>query len=147
MGTASKTNGNIREEMVQMLGTVPEWMDKVPASGLPGLWAQCRDFHLAETKIPNKYKELIGLGVAAATRCKYCVLFHTEAAKVFGATEEEIAEASLMAGVTMNISTFVNAQQIDFEKFRKETLGIVSFVKQQMAAKPKTGARPPSAHA
>lgn len=147
MGTAKQANGNIRDEIVQMLGTVPEWMDKVPASGLPGLWAQMRDFHLAETKIPNKYKELIGLGVAAATRCRYCVLFHTEAAKLFGATEEEIAEASLMAGVTMGVSSFINAQAPDFESFRKETLGIVSYVKKQMAAQPKGGTRSSAAHA
>ncbi len=146
MGTA-KTNGSIREEITQMLGTVPEWMNDVPSAGLPGLWAQMRDFHLAETRIPNKYKELIGLGVSAATRCRYCVLFHTEAAKLFGATDEEIAEASLMAGVTMGVSTFINAQAPDFEQFRKETLGIVAHVKQQMAAKPKVGTRSQAAHA
>jgi len=38
---------------------------------------------------------------------------HTEAAKLYGATDAEIAEASLMGGFTMLGSTFLNAQQTD----------------------------------
>jgi len=68
----------------------------MPELGLNGFWGLMRIFYLAETQIPNKYKELIGLAVSGATRCKCCALFHTEAAKVFGATDAEIAEASLM---------------------------------------------------
>ena len=94
-----------------------------------------RDFELAETKIPNKYKELIGLAVSGATRCKYCALFHTEAARLFGATDDEIAEASTMSGFTMFASTFINAQQIDYDKFRGETLKAVDYVKRQLASK------------
>ncbi len=32
------------------------------------------------------YKELIGIAVSGATHCRYCAYFHTEAAKLFGAT-------------------------------------------------------------
>ena len=49
----------------------------------------------------NKYKELIGLAVSGATRCRYCCYFHTEAARLFGATDEEITEAALIAKNTM----------------------------------------------
>ena len=141
MGTATK-NFELHKEIEQAFGRVPEWLSRLPESALGGMWAQMRDFELAETKIPNKYKELIGLGVAGATRCRYCALFHTEAAKLYGATDEEIAEASAMAGFTMAASTFMNAQQFDYEQFRKETFEIVAFVKQQMARKAKAGAGP-----
>ena len=116
-------------EIEQTLGVVPEWIKQMPAGGASGFWGVARDFWLADTKIPNKYKELIGLAVSGATRCKYCALFHTEAARVFGASDEEISEASLMGAVTMMGSTFINAQQIDYEQFRQETLGIVRYVK------------------
>ena len=53
----------------------------MPPTLLEGFWSTMRDFQLAETTIPNKYKELIGLAVSGATRCKYCTLFHAEAAK------------------------------------------------------------------
>jgi len=91
MATVDKTKlGNtsgIREEMKQMLGQVPGWVGAMPDAALPGFWSMMRDFQLAETAIPNKYKELIGLAVSGATRCRYCALFHTEAAKLFGATD------------------------------------------------------------
>src|SRR5690606_12626 len=115
-------------EIEETFGLVPGWIKQVPDSGLGALWSMMRDFYIAQTQIPNKYKELIGLAVAGATRCRYCALFHTEAARVHGATDAEIAEASLMGGVTMLASTFVNAEQIDYDKFRRETLDIVRYV-------------------
>jgi AhpD family alkylhydroperoxidase len=129
--------GALYREIEQMFGQVPQWIRALPETGLAGFWTVFRDFYLAETRIPNKYKELIGLGVSAATRCRYCTLFHTEAARLAGATDEEIAEASLMAGVTMMGSTFLNGQQTDYERFRKETLDIVQFVKRQQTNAPR----------
>lgn len=133
------------DEIKETFGRVPEWMGQVPDQALPGMWATMRDFHLAETEIPNKYKELIGLAVAGATRCRYCAMFHTETARLFGATDREIAEASLMAGISMQASTFVNAQQVDYERFAKETRDIVAHVKKQRKAG--TGRARPSAQA
>ncbi len=133
------------DEIKETFGRVPEWMGQVPDQALPGMWATMRDFHLAETEIPNKYKELIGIAVAGTTRCRYCALFHTEAAKLFGATDREIAEASLMAGVSMEVSTFLNAQQVDYERFAKETRDIVAHIKKQRKAS--TGRARPSAQA
>lgn len=137
MATSINVNkSELYREIEQMFGQVPQWIRTLPDTGLAGFWAMFRDFYLAETKIPNKYKELIGLGVSAATRCRYCTLFHTEAARLAGATDDEIAEASLMAGVTMMGSTFLNGQQTDYERFRKETLDIVQFVRRQQANAP-----------
>ncbi|HEY3818265.1 MAG TPA: carboxymuconolactone decarboxylase family protein [Polyangiaceae bacterium] len=133
-------------EIEQAFGRVPEWIGAMPDSALGGFWTLFRDFYLAETKIPNKYKELIGLGVSGATRCKYCALFHTEAARLYGATDDEIAEASMMGGVTMMASTFINAEQVDYERFRKETLDIVAYVKKEQSKKTK-GAPAAAAHA
>jgi AhpD family alkylhydroperoxidase len=119
------------KEITEALGLVPQWMEQMPEGGLQGFWGMARDFWLKETKIPNKYKELIGIAVSGATRCKYCVLFHTEAARLFGATDEEIAEASMMSSLTMCGSTFINAQQIDYEKFRQETRDIIAYVRKR----------------
>ena len=118
MATAVNKN-EVYKEIEGAFGRVPEWVKALPDGAVGGLWAQMRDFYLAETQIPNKYKELIGVAVSGATRCKYCALFHTEAARLFGATDQEISEACMMGGITMGISTFINAQQVDYEKFRK----------------------------
>lgn len=136
----------VYEEVTQAFGQVPDWVKEFPDSVTPGFWAVMRDFHLANTKIPNKYKELIGLGVAGATRCRYCALFHTEAARLFGATDEEIAEASAMSGLSMMASTFLNAEQTDYDRFRKQTLEMLEYVRAHPPGKEKAGSAA-SAHA
>jgi AhpD family alkylhydroperoxidase len=132
----------IHDEIKAAFGLVPEWIQQMPEASLAGFWGLFRDFYLAETTIPNKYKELIGIGVSAATRCRYCVLFHTEGARLHGATDEEIAEASMMAGVTMCGSSFLNGQAIDFQGFARETEQIVDHVRKQgNGGKARGGAR------
>lgn len=126
----------VRRDIEATLGRVPGWVDEIPGVALEGFWSLMKGFELGETKIPNKYKELIGLAVAGATRCRYCALFHTEGARLNGATDEEIAEASLMAGLTMCASTFLNAQQVDYGRFRDETLKIVEYVRDARAGAP-----------
>lgn len=60
--------------------------------------------------IPQKYRELIALGVALTTQCPYCLDVHTANAKKAGATREEIAEvafitAALRAGAAVTHGT------------------------------------------
>jgi AhpD family alkylhydroperoxidase len=128
----SQTRQDVYKELKDALGLVPQWIEQMPEGVLQGFWVQARDFWLKETKIPNKYKELIGVAVSGATRCKYCALFHTEAARLFGATDDEIAEASAMGAITMMGSTFINSQQIDYEKFHQETRDIIAHIKKQV---------------
>jgi AhpD family alkylhydroperoxidase len=52
---------------------------------------------LAEGTIPVKYKELIAVAVALTTQCPYCIEIHNSNARKAGATDEEIAEAALVA--------------------------------------------------
>jgi AhpD family alkylhydroperoxidase len=120
----------IHKEIEDMFGQVPHWLRELPDNALGGFWTTMRDFHLAETALPNKTKELIGIAVSGATRCRYCTLFHTEAARLFGATDAEIAEAASMAGLTMHASTFLNAMQVDYDEFRRETLDMIAYARQ-----------------
>jgi len=47
--------------------------------------------------ISLKYKELIAVAVAVTTQCPYCIEAHAKRAKEAGASEEELAEATLVA--------------------------------------------------
>ena len=47
--------------------------------------------------IPLKYKELIAVAVALTTQCPYCIEIHSKRAKQAGATEQELAETTLIA--------------------------------------------------
>jgi AhpD family alkylhydroperoxidase len=47
--------------------------------------------------IPVKYKELMAVAVALTTQCPYCIEIHSKKARKAGATEQELAEATLVA--------------------------------------------------
>src|SRR5262245_11505356 len=47
--------------------------------------------------IPLKYKELMAVAVALTTQCPYCIEIHAKKARKAGATEQELAEATLVA--------------------------------------------------
>jgi AhpD family alkylhydroperoxidase len=138
MGMVSKKS-DVYKDIKESFGQVPTWLKDVPDQALSGFWSVMKDFYLAETALPNKTKELIGIAVSGATRCRYCQLFHTEAARLFGATDVEIAEAAMMSGVTMMASSYINAIGSDYDQFRRETLEIVSYIR---AHHPSPGKRP-----
>jgi AhpD family alkylhydroperoxidase len=117
----------------ETLGLVPEFIAELPDSLVETEWQSFKVLMLSETSIPNKYKELIGLGVSGATRCKYCAYFHTEAARLWGATDEEINETALVAKHTMGWSTYLNARQFDYDQFVREFDQIAEHVRSQMA--------------
>lgn len=56
----------------------------------------------ANPKLDPKTRELIALAVAVTVRCDGCIVTHTEAAKRYGATQEEVMEA-------LGIAVAVNA--------------------------------------
>ena len=47
--------------------------------------------------IPLKYKELMAVAVALTTQCPYCIEIHAGKAKKAGATEQELAETTMIA--------------------------------------------------
>jgi len=116
-------------EMEAAFGLVPAWARKMPAGAWPGFWSQLRDFAQAETAIPAKHKELIGLAVSAATHCRYGVYLHTVGARLRGATEEEVAEAGMMAGLTMAGDTCLNALNVDYNEFIQDVDKMVAFAR------------------
>jgi len=63
---------------------------------------------------------LTGIAIAAVTKCKYCSYYHTEMAKLLGATDEEIEEVVHFSKSTAGWSTYINGLQIDYDEFKDE---------------------------
>jgi AhpD family alkylhydroperoxidase len=68
-----------------------------------------KTFSFGKTKIPAKYRELMGLVIAASIKCPYCIHFHTRAARMNGATDEEIAETAMLTRFTTGWSSILHA--------------------------------------
>ena len=47
--------------------------------------------------IPLKFKELMAVAVALTTQCPYCIEIHAKKARKAGASEQELAETTLVA--------------------------------------------------
>jgi AhpD family alkylhydroperoxidase len=125
---------DVERDIEETLGLMPEFMKRVPDYLLPTEWASFKALELSDTTaIPNKYKEMIGLAVSGATRCRYCAYFHAEAARMFGATEDEIVETAMIAKNTMGWSTYLNTLQFDYDEFTDEFDRITAHVREQMA--------------
>ena len=109
-------------EIKEMLGEVPRLFQELEfdETAHDALWEIFKKYELGEAVIPGKYRHLIALGVASAIHCPYCVPFHSEAAKLNGATEEEIKEASLMALTVSAFSTYLHGRQVPLDQFREE---------------------------
>lgn len=129
------THNQAREQIKETFGRVPMMFQEIPDYLLPTEWQSFERLGLSDRPaIPAKYRELIGLAVSGATRCRYCVHFHTEAARLFGATEEEIRDAALVAKNTMGWSTYLNTRNYDYNELKNDFDRCLQHVRQQMMA-------------
>ncbi|HSY38233.1 MAG TPA: carboxymuconolactone decarboxylase family protein, partial [Polyangia bacterium] len=130
------------KEAAQMLGYVPDFLRTFPDEARAGAWKQFRDVQLNPgTALAGKNKELVGLAVASQIPCKFCIIAHTEFAKLNGATDAEIHEAIAMAALTRDLSTMLNGMEVDEPQFRRD---IDHLVKGAKAAAQKAAAKSPT---
>lgn len=123
----------VYQEMEQMLGIVPSFFKTLPDNSLKLEWELMKQVQMVPGAIPNKYRELIGVAVSAVSKCHYCSYFHTEFAKLNGATDAEIEDAIHYAKSTAGWSTWINGYQTDFDQFRKEVDQVCAHVRAQAA--------------
>jgi AhpD family alkylhydroperoxidase len=71
-------------------------LDANAPDGMKAFWAFDKAA-MAAGAIPVKYKELIASGVGFTTQCPYCIEIHAGRAREAGATDNEIAEAVVVA--------------------------------------------------
>lgn len=130
----TRTRAEVEQEMKEMLGLVPNFFKKIPDESFDHEWTLFKRLELGDTLIPNKYKELMGIALHAETKCRYCTLFHTEAARLFGATEEEIQEAVHFAKMSVGWSVYLNGMQQDFDLFSEELERMTNYIEEHAPA-------------
>jgi AhpD family alkylhydroperoxidase len=119
---------NTLKDIKKTLGMVPGFMKALPEEALVHEWPIWKRYTIEESEIPEKYRELIGLAIAANIKCPYCLFFHSAMAKMAGATNEELAEVAMLAGLAARWNTILHAQQYDMDIFEKEGQKIGEFL-------------------
>jgi AhpD family alkylhydroperoxidase len=130
----SRPRSEVEGEIRETLGLVPSFFDRIPDNVIDQEWTLFKHWELEETLIPNKYKELLMLAVHAETKCRYCTLFHTEVARMFGASDEEIQEAVHLAKHTVGWSVYLNGIREDFDRFANELNEIGAYMSEHAPA-------------
>jgi len=122
-------------DIEKTLGFVPGFMKAIPKDVLIHDWPLMKKYQMGETAIPAKYREFIGLAIAANIKCPYCTLMHTAIATLNGATDKEIAEVAFLASLTSRWSAMLHALQYNYDTFSKEVRQIGDYA--QKTAKKK----------
>lgn len=107
------------DDIEQTLGLVPPPLDSIPEGDTVAEWPTFKKYVVGETEIPPKYRELMGLAVAANIKCPYCTHFHTAAARIHGASDAELAETFTLASFTSRYSAMLHASQQDLDEFKQ----------------------------
>lgn len=123
----------VYQEIKALFGLVPSFIKSVPDDTLESEWFLMRKLVVEEKHIPHKYKELMGIAMSAATKCQYCLFFHTQLAILFGATSDEIQEAVQYAKNSAGWSTYLNGMGVDLNEFKEEVEQMCAYVSQSHA--------------
>ncbi len=132
---AIMTREEVYSQITEVFGLVPSMFRALPDSSLEAEWELFKRVQLEEGPIPNKYRELIGVAIAGITKCRYCAFYHTELAKLNGATEAEIEDAVHYAKSSAGWSAYVNGLQLDYDEFKTEVLQACEHVRRAQLAK------------
>jgi len=138
LNSAIDTRSEVIADIQNIFGQALGFFEQLPDPVLRHAWKLFRGVSLSETLIPGKHKELISLGVAAALSCRYCTYFHTEAAKLNGASDDEIKETAAFVAQARYFTTIVTGQRLDHDQFRKDVRPLVATMRKRAAT---TGGR------
>jgi len=108
------------KDIEKTMGLVPGFMKAIPKDVLIQDWPLMKKYQTGESAIPAKYRDFIGLAIAANIKCPYCALMHTAMATLSGATDKEMAEVAFLASYTSRWSAMLHALQYDYDTFDKE---------------------------
>lgn len=117
------------KEIENTFGIFPEFMKNTPEDILPQMWPLFKKYQMGKSVIPEKYREMMMLAAAAATKCPYCQTYHKVVSKLFGATDEELKELAVIVGLTSFWSNILHTQNYDYNTFVKEVKQISEYMK------------------
>jgi AhpD family alkylhydroperoxidase len=108
------------KDIENTFGMLPGFMRNTPKDILPQMWPLFKKYQMGTSIIPQKYREMMMLAAAAATKCPYCQTYHKEIAKIYGATVEELNDLAVIIGQTSFWSNVRHTQNYDYDTFVRE---------------------------
>ncbi len=132
-GTNTMTRDQVYADMKATFGEVPSFFTYMPDDELSLEWALFKHMGTTPGAVPDKYRELIGVAVAGTLKCRYCTYYHTQMAKLAGATDAEIEDAMHVAKDANGWSAYINGLQVNYDQFKTEVDQACAFAKTHQA--------------
>jgi alkylhydroperoxidase/carboxymuconolactone decarboxylase family protein YurZ len=133
---AEEANTMSREEIYRELeknmGEVPRFFRELSDTSLQIEYETMKIGRTHKSVVPQKYLELVGLGVSAAQSSRLGVLWHREMAKAYGATDAEIQETLYFSKVSVGWTAFIEGLDYDYGDYRKEVENIAKRMREQL---------------
>jgi AhpD family alkylhydroperoxidase len=121
-------------EIEATFGFVPGFIQTMSDVSLADEWNTLKSVQMVPGPIPAKYRELLGLAVAAARGCEYCAYFHTQFAMLNGASQAEIEDAVHFAKSNVGWSTYLHGMQYPLEQFKLDVDRICQHIRDTQSA-------------
>jgi len=116
------------KEIEKTLGIFPGFFNDTPKDVLPQMWPLFKKYQIGDSVIPKKYREMMMLASAAATKCQ---TYHREVAKMFGATEQELQELAVIVAASAFWSNVLHVDNYDYNTFVRELKQIGEYMSKQ----------------
>ena len=123
-GAQEQSAADIRAEALDAFGAALPEIENYPDSMLPGAWGWMNDVEDGKGALDMKTMQLIALAVAAQVPCQYCTHYHRAAAMSYGATEQELAEAAVIAGYVRHWSAVLYGTGADLDAYKDMVDGL-----------------------
>ena len=123
-GAQEQSAADIRAEALEAFGAALPEIENYPDSMLPGAWGWMNDVEDGKGALDMKTMQLIALAVAAQVPCQYCTHYHRAAAMSYGATEQELAEAAVIAGYVRHWSAVLYGTGADLDAYKDMVDGL-----------------------
>lgn len=123
------THDEVLKDIEETFGEISVAWRYVPEPYLEPLWTIWKNMYTKETVIPNKYKELITLAVLSAIGDDVGPIYYRESAKLYGATDEEIQEVTMIARIAVSWLPYFRANIIDKDQYKRDIEGIKQHIK------------------
>ena len=126
------TREDIYNDINETLGAIPGFISKLDDDHIGPIWEKTKKTFLSDMSCGMQVNALAALSAAYALECEYWIEFHSQTARLAGATEENIQDIKEISDFVATWSKFLKGINYDLNKFKEESTEAHQFIANKM---------------
>ena len=123
---------DIYKDIKETLGGVGGFFDKMDDATLETVWETTKKTFLSDMSLGLKVNAMVALGAAYGMGCEYWIEFHTQTARLAGATDQNLEDVKTLAEFSAQFRAFLKSVFYDFDTWKKEVTAAHQFIAKKM---------------